>query len=164
MPREPVPEESASVTDAFGLTLTTTRSAAAAYRRGVVDLLAGRTSAAERSLTDAVVADPRFALGHAALAATGEGEIDLALERARALAGGASRRERQHVEVIDAAVRGDTGRALALAHDHLTRFPCDVLVLHAVARAVAPLDNQGYRRALGDLVAETVPLPEGGHR
>ena len=59
-----------SCRDRYGYRLTTSPEAAAAYNRGIGDLLRLRTGAVE-SVATSVVLDPTFALGHAALALLG---------------------------------------------------------------------------------------------
>jgi hypothetical protein len=124
--------------DDAGLVITTdAASAAFAYRRGI-QLLITSSVDAEAALRDAVTADPHFALARVAL--------DLAVD-ARGLAtdghemadpahtksAGATRRERQHIEVLTLVLGGDRERAAVLGREHLREFPNDALVSHVLA-------------------------------
>lgn len=125
--------------DGFGLPLTTTSASAAAwYRRGVAELLDGRPGAAT-SFARSVGADRRFALGLAGVAVAtsvaGDGQPAVALTLAGELAHGATRRERQHVEVLAAILGSDSARAVALAREHLAEFPSDAVVAHMLGNA-----------------------------
>ena len=67
---------------------------------------------------------------HAALAAAGTGDrVELATELARAatLCRGGPRQRRQQVEIVSCALRGDWGRARALAGEHLAEFDDPVI-------------------------------------
>jgi hypothetical protein len=127
-------------TDQQGLVISTrSAEAAALYVRGV-RLLIERSPHAETVLRAAVAADPSFGLALAALACVSttcrEKESDLFAGLAPSLASGgaATRRERQHMEVIAVSLRGDARRALALARDHLCEFPDDVVIAELVGR------------------------------
>ena len=123
----------------FGDLVITTdaASAAHAYSRGI-QLLITSSAEAEAALRDAVRADPNFALARVAL--------DLAIDarglaaeehewadRADTTSAGATRRERQHIEVIRLVLSGERERAAVLGREHLLEFPNDVLVAHALA-------------------------------
>jgi hypothetical protein len=61
--------------------------------------------------------------------------VDLdVLECALAASTPATRRERQHIEIVMIALRGDRARARALGAGHLTEFPDDALIRHLVGR------------------------------
>jgi hypothetical protein len=92
-------------------------------------LLVGSSEAA-RWLRLAVLADPQLAVAHAALAVASRVDARAALERAVANAPHATRRERQHVEIVGSMVAGDVDRGRALAADHLAEFPTDELISH----------------------------------
>lgn len=68
---------------------------------------------------------------HAALAATGAGDAGT-MARARALA--ATRRERQHLAVIEAWQGDDHERGRLLAREHLAEFPDDLVISWLVGR------------------------------
>ena len=121
--------------DRYGLSLTASPAAAAAYVDAVDRLLAAREGALE-GFDRAVAADPGFALAHVgrsrSLLVAGRGvEGRAAATAALALAGGLERRERRHVEALAAAATGPGDRALALVREHLREFPRDVVALAA---------------------------------
>jgi hypothetical protein len=104
-----------------------------AYRRGV-DCVLLAVPGAERAFQAALDADPGFALAAIGLARTRQifGRLDEARAAgaaARRLAGGVSRRERQHVEAIGTLVDGNASGALAAVRAHMAEFPRDALVL-----------------------------------
>lgn len=120
--------------DRYGLAISTTSADAAdAYIWGLDLALSGGLGADEhfRSATEA---DEGFALAHAALATVEQRlrrpeSARSSLRRARELAGGTTRRERQHIAVIAEAMEGDQKRALAMAEEHLDEFPGDAYIL-----------------------------------
>lgn len=119
--------------DRYGLPLTTGSATAADAFVDGVDRILALQAGAQQSLAAAAAADEGFAMAHAAMAFDHdlEGrpeEAQAAIARARAHLGGANRRERQHVEVLSAALHGE-GRALELVDEHLEEFPRDALVL-----------------------------------
>jgi thioredoxin-like negative regulator of GroEL len=119
-------------TDAMGLPISTTSAQAAAHYATGARLLVARSTGARPALEAAIAADPTFALAVAALAlcvlAGGDRDGALAvLERMPAPAH-ATRRERQHVEIVSEVVGGNGERAHALGQDHLGEFPGDELV------------------------------------
>src|SRR5262245_18576534 len=99
------------MTDRRGLPLST-RSVEAAERYGrAVELMLSGNAGRDEELARAVEADEGFALAHAAIALAQQfqGEVAAAresAERARTLAGGTTRRERQHVEAVARMVGG----------------------------------------------------------
>lgn len=123
--------------DLYGYSLTTSPDAAAAYARGVRDLLCLRTGAAQ-SMAVAVTLDPTFALGHSALALLGHEmcvsvDIPARLRDARLHAGRSTERERSHVHAVDAHVTGDSRPLVA----HLAAYPCDALLLSTAVPTIA---------------------------
>ena len=86
----------------------------------------------------ALAADPSLGVALAALAvATAERSEDVPVDllaAAVATSSSATRRERQHIEIVAAALSGDTQRARALSYEHLAEFPTDLLVASVVAR------------------------------
>lgn len=121
-------------TDRYGLPLSTTSAKAAeAYCRGLDHALAAEAEA-EDCFRAARQEDPGFALAHIAEARLLQFrarplEAREAAERARQVVGGATRRERQHVECIAAAVAGDSRAALEKLRAHIAEFPRDAFVL-----------------------------------
>ncbi len=120
--------------DRLGLTVSTaSREAASRYQAGV-DLHMSGNPGGEAALREAAAADPGFALAPAALSMVlrETGRREEAKEhaaRARSLAAGATRRERQHVEAVAVLAGGDGPRAFALMQAHLAEFPRDAMVL-----------------------------------
>ena len=131
-------------TDHKGLVITTESAGAAAFYAEGVQLLIRSSPDAVVSLRAAVEADSSLGVALAALVLSGSAgtvpdeDVLGALERSLAGSSSATRRERQHMEIIAIAVGGDRERALALGSDHLREFPDDVLVAHLVARPSNP--------------------------
>lgn len=130
-----------SYRDHRGLVITTSSAmAAACYADGVQALVFGSSLDAVAMLRAAVAADPSLGVAVAALAwsTTGEAGSDpallAALEAGEARSSDATRRERQHIEIVLTALRGDPDRARALGAEHLREFPDDVFVVHLVGR------------------------------
>lgn len=156
-------------TDRYGHPLTTTSEPAAhAYRDGIDRLLAGRSDATV-PLATAIRRDPGLAVAHAALAIALPGAshaaalaIDTASRRTQAR--GVTRRERQHVDVLAAAVTS-ASITIELAREHLAEFPADAPVLLVTVRALhhAGLDTEArelLERAVRYLPAETPSLTQ----
>jgi hypothetical protein len=101
-------------------------AAAAAYRQGVAELVAG-AGHSEALLYEAIAIDPSFVLGHVAVAVT-EAIAGRAVP-VIALDGPLTRPERQHVEIVTAALAGDGQRATDLRREHLMDYPGDLLVV-----------------------------------
>jgi hypothetical protein len=127
-------------TDHMGLVISTrSAEAAARYAEGVQLLISG-SPAAVPVLQAALAADPSLGVLLVAIAMTRldaerAHSVDLdVLELALATSSSATRRERQHIEIVMVALRGDIARARALGAEHLTEFPADVLIGHLVGR------------------------------
>jgi Tfp pilus assembly protein PilF len=126
--------------DRYELPLTTESDlAASAYRAGIDCILSAWTGASE-ALDQAIAADPDFGLAYIARARLHQSYAEntkarAMASRARELAAGATRRERQHVEVLAAAVEGRPAEAIAGAENHLEEFPRDALVLASLLGA-----------------------------
>jgi hypothetical protein len=92
-------------------------------------LLAGSSGAAPW-LRLAVRADSQLAVAHAALAVAAATSADAAtaIEQALANPHPATRRERQHIEIVALMLSGAVDRGRALAADHLAEFPTDELI------------------------------------
>src|SRR6266550_4006670 len=108
-----------STTDRYGLPLSTSSAAAAGHYQAGMDRLLAYGYGADQSFAAAVAADGEFALAHAgaALFALFQGDgaaAKAAVERARGLVAGATRRERQQVEALAAVAGGEAARGLAL--------------------------------------------------
>jgi len=91
--------------DRFGLTVTTPSARALSLYVKAVDRILSANAGAEALLTEAVALDPGFALAQVALARNAQlyGRMDEARSaavRAAACVGGASERERRHVQAL----------------------------------------------------------------
>ena len=123
-------------TDHMGLVITTdSAQAAACYVRGLQVLTDSREASA--MWRAALEVDPSLGVALAALVWSARvdeapGELLAALEDCLAGPPASTRRERQHMEIIAIAARGDRDRAHALGRDHLREFPEDVLVAHVI--------------------------------
>jgi len=156
--RQATPADQAS-TDEHGLVLTTNSDAAAHYRIGTRQLLGGDARALD-SYANALLTDRAFALAHAGAAAALHAAAAAhgpSLLAARTAARQATRRERQHIEVLTAAMDGETSRAMALGSQHLHEFASDVVVLHVLTNAVAFAEDDTLQSELLRLVAVIVP-------
>jgi tetratricopeptide (TPR) repeat protein len=119
--------------DRYDLPLTTVSDPAAASYRDGVDRILSAWNGADHAFDRAISEDPDFALAHIARARVHQlhmeiGEARAKAAQARELATAASRRERQHVEILAAAVEGQPRVALVSAEQHLEEFPRDALV------------------------------------
>jgi tetratricopeptide (TPR) repeat protein len=126
--------------DRYDLPLTTSSDAAAAAYREAHDAMLSAWPGAVEALDRAIAADPAFALPYIARARVhqtyGEGaQARAKAARARELAAHATKRERQHVEVLAAAVEGRSKEALTGAEQHVEEFPRDALVFVALLGA-----------------------------
>ena len=95
----------------------------------------------EECFTAALQADDRLAVAHAGLALVAVANGDAATARtaagrARETVGGATRRERQHVEALSALVAGETARGLDLVAEHVADFPRDALLVNQASSAI----------------------------
>lgn len=119
--------------DAYGLPISTTSSEGLAqYNRGAAGLL-GWHRETIGFFRAAIEHDPGFALAHAGLAVSlfveeQFAEARQAAERARALVGGASARERTHVEALVRYVHVQMRDAEAVMREHLAAYPADLVV------------------------------------
>jgi hypothetical protein len=123
--------------DLYGLPLTTSESAAAAYNRGVLGILTVRQGAVN-ALAESIVHDPTFALGHAALALLAHEQgapVDLAarLASARRHAARSTARERSHVFAVLSHIAGDSRPITG----HLRHHPRDALLLTTAVPTIA---------------------------
>lgn len=120
--------------DRYGNPLTTSSWAARdAYVAGMDRLLSGDAGIAA-AFEQAVTADEGFALAHVALARTQQvqgraSEIRVPLERALALAGGATAREQSHIAIFAQILTGRGGAAVPAILEHLATWPRDAMVL-----------------------------------
>jgi len=150
-----------SVADRYGLPLSTPSAGAAERYQTGMDRLLSYGAGAEQAFAAAVEADPGFALAHAgrALFALFQGDgatAKTAVERARTLAAGATRRERQHVEALVTIVGGEGARGLGLIEEHVKEFPRDALLVNQAASTIGlsgRADREQYRVAFVERLA-----------
>lgn len=124
-------------TDPYGYALTTSPDAAAAYSRGLLDVLRLRSGALP-ALAASVAHDPTFAVGHAALALLGHElcarvDVGARLRDAALHAGRATERERSHVHAVVRHVGGDPAPLVR----HLATYPLDALLLSTAVPTIA---------------------------
>ena len=141
-----------SLTDRYGLTLSTTSAAAARHYQDGMDKLLSYGLGADESFAAAITADDGFALAHAgsALFSLFQGDGATAkssIERARGLAAGVTRRERQHVEALAAIAVGESARGLGLIEEHVKEFPRDALLVNQAGSTIG-LGGRADREAL----------------
>jgi tetratricopeptide (TPR) repeat protein len=141
-----------SLTDRYGLTLSTPSAAAARHYQDGMDRLLSYGYGADQAFAAAVAADEGFALAHAgaALFALFQGDgaaAKAAIERARGLAAGTTRREQQHVAALAAIAGGEGPRGLALIEEHVEEFPRDALLVNQAGSTIG-LGGRADREAL----------------
>ncbi len=123
--------------DLYGLRLTTSTAAGAAYNRGVGALLRVSQGALD-GISEAISHDPTFALGHAGLALLGHEycaavDVDARVTAALTHAQHATDRERSHVYATVAHIRGDSDPMIR----HLREFPTDAMLLSVAVPTIA---------------------------
>ena len=128
--------------DRYGLPLTTSSTRAAERFIEGLDLLLEQNFGPEIQFTEAIEADPGFALAYSALAYMLHlrAQVTEARERvqqAQALASGLSRREQQQVEAIALFINGQGPRSYALIREHLADYPRDILMIRVAQRLFA---------------------------
>jgi tetratricopeptide (TPR) repeat protein len=130
-----------TTTDRYGLPVTTASPAALGHFQDGMDRVLSYGAGAEASFAAALAADDGLAVAHAAaaLVAAVLGDAPAARAaagRARETVGGATRRERQHVEAVGTLIAGDTARGLALVDEHVAEFPRDALLVNQASSAI----------------------------
>ena len=141
-----------SLTDRYGLTLSTTSADAARHYQDGMDRLLSYGLGADESFAAAIAADDGFALAHAGSALfslfQGDGATaKTSIERARGLAAGVTRRERQHVEALAAIAGGEASRGLGRIEEHVKEFPRDALLVNQAGSTIG-LGGRADREAL----------------
>ena len=119
--------------DRYGLPLTTASDRASEFYRDGVDRILSAWCGAEDAFDRAIAEDPAFALAHVARARVHQLHMESQEARtkaahARQLAATVTRRERQHIEILAAAIEGQMNEAIAGAEQHLDEFPRDAFV------------------------------------
>jgi tetratricopeptide (TPR) repeat protein len=153
------------LTDRYELALSTASSAARdAYVEGCAAKLTMYPGAIE-GFDRAIVADPGFALAHAARAHALLERGDAAAARAsmaaaNSLSPGLSAREASHIAFFDLLAAGDAEAALSALPAHLNAWPRDALVLGTTAFTnglIGSSGRAGQKRALLDLLDRLAP-------
>ncbi|HEY7654182.1 MAG TPA: hypothetical protein VIG07_15285 [Methylomirabilota bacterium] len=131
-----------ALTDRYGLTVTTASPAALEHFQEGMDRLLAYAPGAEEHFAAALEADPGLAVAHVgrALLAAVQGDAATtraAAGRARETVGGATRRERQHVEAVSALLAGETARGLELVDEHVKDFPRDAVLVNQASSSIA---------------------------
>ena len=150
-----------SVADRYGLPLSTASAVAAERYQDGMDRLLSYGVGADQAFSAAVEADPGFALAHAgralfALFQSDGATAKTAVEQARKLASGATRRERQHVEALATIAGGEGARGLGLIEEHVKEFPRDALLVNQAASTIGLSgreDREQYRVAFVERLA-----------
>jgi tetratricopeptide (TPR) repeat protein len=145
-----------SLTDRYGLTLSTASAVAARQYQTGMDRLLSYGFGADQAFAAAIEADDGFALGHAGAALfslfQGDGAgAKASIERARNLAAGATRREQQHVAALAAIAGGEAARGLRLIEEHVKEFPRDALLVNQAGSTIGlggRVDREQLRVAL----------------
>ena len=137
----PSPRLSRRPRDPFGLPLSTSTGAGAAYAQALGRILRVQ-SGAEELIGAAVRQDPGFALGHAALALLGVEwgvpvDVDSALAAAEASAGRGDERERRFLEVAAARVRTPGPDSAAALLSYVQAYPEDALAVSITVPTIA---------------------------
>ena len=121
--------------DQHGLAVSTSSiEAAVSFDRTILGYLKYRTDTPQH-LARTIAADPEFGLAHClggyfAMLSYKLANVPLAVEAARtahSATAKATRRERAHVEALDAWIAGDIDRTLTIWEDIVTEHPTDVL-------------------------------------
>ena len=131
-----------ALTDRYGLTVTTASPAALEHFQEGMDRLLAYGPGAEERFTAALEADPGLAVAHVGRALLAAVQGDAAAARvaaghARETVGGATWRERQHVEAVSALVAGETARGLELVDEHVKDFPRDAVLVNQASSSIA---------------------------
>jgi len=150
-----------SVADRYGLPISTASAVAAERYQAGMDRLLSYGVGADQAFDAAVEADPGLALAHAgrALFALFQGDgaaAKAAIEQARKLAAGTTRRERQHVEALATIAGGEGARGLGLIEEHVKEFPRDALLVNQAASTIGlsgRADREQYRAAFVERLA-----------
>jgi tetratricopeptide (TPR) repeat protein len=106
-----------------------------------MDRLLSYSAGAEDAFAAAVAADGDFAAapggaGRVAAVMGDAAAARAAAARARETVGGATRRERQHVEAVSVLIAGETARGLDLVDAHVAEFPRDALLVNQASSAI----------------------------
>jgi tetratricopeptide (TPR) repeat protein len=137
--RSPEMPDHSQMQDRYGLPLTTSSHMAAERFVEGLDLLLEQNFGPEEQFTQAIEADPGFALAHSALAymlhlRAQVTDAKACAQQAQSLAPGLSRREQQQIAAITLFINGQGPRAYALIREHLADYPRDILMIRVAQR------------------------------
>ena len=127
------------IEDRFGMTLSTSSTAASELLHEGVDRLLSQNHGPELKFQEAIELDEGFAMAHGCLAywyqqrARPE-EAKETMAQALALASGITRRERQQIQAISHWINGKGRDSIALIKEHLAEFPRDGLLMRLAHR------------------------------
>ena len=121
------------------LPITTSSARAASLYRAGVERFVRSSDSASATFDAAVAEDGEFAVAIAAAALASRSrsnamESAARLGHALRVARSATRRERQHVEILGFFVHGEHSQAKALAAAHLAEYPHDALIAYVLDR------------------------------
>lgn len=122
-----------ALADRYGNVLTSaSQDAVGFYCEGLDRLLSANVGAVD-CFSNAVEADPLFALGHSALARAKMLAGDMAgaktsIGQAVEQSGNCSEREQQHIKIFELLFAGNSSQSRSLAEKHLSIFPRDAIV------------------------------------
>ena len=137
------------LTDRYGLSVSTTASAARDAYVAACDLVLESQPGAIAAFDRAIAADPRFALAHAGKARVLQlrGEMPAArasMAAARDAAQGLPAREASHIAWFDLVIGGQGEAAIAAAKTHLASWPRDAMVLAPCASVFGLIGFSGH--------------------
>jgi tetratricopeptide (TPR) repeat protein len=134
--------------DRYGLSLSTTSTAAQEAYVQASDLALTFYPGAAEAYDRAIAADPGFALAHAGKAQVliRQGEVAAArdaLSAAKNVAADVSGREGSHIAFFDLVFAGRTDAAIATLYEHLATWPRDALVVASAANPNGLIGGSG---------------------
>src|SRR4029450_11056150 len=137
--RSPEMPNPSQMQDRYGLPLTTSSTVAAERFIEGLDLLLEQNFGPEEQFTQAIEADPGFALAHSALAymlhlRAQVTDAKACAQQAQSLAPGLSRREQQQIAAITLFINGQGPRAYALIREHLADYPRAIRMIRVAQR------------------------------
>lgn len=151
--------------DRYELALSTTSVQAADSYVEAIDRMLAADAGVGDMLDAALTADPEFAMAHAALAREHQlygrqKEARASAEQALELVAGASRRERQHVDIISHLVSGQMPKSLDLTHEHLVDYPRDAFVLNPACGVFGTIGFSGRKDREAEQLAFLEPFAD----
>lgn len=127
------------IQDRFGMTLSTSSSAAAECLEDGIDILLSQNHGPELKFQEAIQLDEEFAMAHGCLAFWYQQrarpvDAKKTMVRALALASKITRRERQQIEAVGHWINGRGRDSIRLIKGHLSEFPQDRILLRLAHR------------------------------